>query len=81
MSSNSSMLPWFMHVAGFDMSDDLMYVWHQLTRLGNSREGLLIDPGAFDNLSGDRWGVGDGRKQSGIQAIVPGVMKTSDGRL
>eukprot|EP00973_Karenia_brevis_P022201 3055922-Karenia_brevis.AAC.1 len=55
MSSNSSALPWFMHVAGVDMSDDIMYVWHQLTRLRNSREGLLTDPGAFDNLSGDRW--------------------------
>eukprot|EP00973_Karenia_brevis_P075346 10466830-Karenia_brevis.AAC.1 len=25
--------------------------------------------------------VGDGKKQSGTQAIVPAVMKTSDGRL
>eukprot|EP00973_Karenia_brevis_P007210 977840-Karenia_brevis.AAC.1 len=90
------------------MSDDTMYVCHQLTRLGNSCEELLIDPGAFDNLSGDRWvarmsilarnagrriayrsiakpvkveGVGDGQEQSGVQAIVLGVMKASDGRL
>ena len=29
--------------------------WHTRTRLGPKREGLLVDPGAHDNLTGDKW--------------------------
>ena len=29
--------------------------WHTRTRLGPKREGLLVDPGAHDNLTGSKW--------------------------
>eukprot|EP00959_Pyramimonas_sp_CCMP1952_P218000 4559244-Pyramimonas_sp.AAC.1 len=38
-----------------DHPDDAKY-WHSRARLqGDDREGLLIDPGAHDNLTGDAW--------------------------
>eukprot|EP00974_Lingulodinium_polyedra_P085988 8326496-Lingulodinium_polyedra.AAC.1 len=32
-----------------------MAVYHAGTRLGNNRAGLLVDTGAWGNLSGDVW--------------------------
>eukprot|EP00974_Lingulodinium_polyedra_P078260 7577991-Lingulodinium_polyedra.AAC.1 len=32
-----------------------MNIYHLGTRLGNNRAGLLIDTGAWGNLSGDAW--------------------------
>ena len=35
--------------------EQLQLAFLQATRLSENREGLLIDPGAFDNLTGSRW--------------------------
>lgn len=29
--------------------------YHSMTRLSHGREGLLVDPGAYDNLQGEHW--------------------------
>jgi hypothetical protein len=37
-------------VDGLDLN-----TYHTMTRLGGNREGLLVDPGAHSNLTGDEW--------------------------
>jgi len=42
---------WFLYPAALRQVGAVT-AWHSLTRLGEHREGLLVDPGAFDNLMG-----------------------------
>jgi len=42
---------WFLYPAALRQVGAVI-AWHSLTRLGENREGLLVDPGAFDNLMG-----------------------------
>ena len=44
---------WWAGTVGFNFESTAVY--HELTRLGQHREGLLVVPGAFDNLVGENW--------------------------
>lgn len=56
-TSSSSSSRWFAGTVGFRTGggDEQALAYHERTRLGPCREGLLIDPGAYDNLVGERW--------------------------
>eukprot|EP00971_Amphidinium_carterae_P153671 3047049-Amphidinium_carterae.3 len=51
------------------------HAWHELTRLSiGDGEGLLIDPGAFDNLQGSAW-TSRQEKLAADAGLPPGVTK------
>ena len=52
--ARSSNFPWWPSNAEQSESESNQ-AYHVKTRLGANREGLLIDIGAHDNLTGDRW--------------------------
>ena len=54
-SASSTGLRWFLGPSFLRQYEETREVYLRSTRLPNSREGLLVDPGAFDNLVGQRW--------------------------
>ena len=53
-SSGERPMSWF-YGPSYMRGQETQEVFLRSTRLSGEREGLLIDPGAFDNLAGSRW--------------------------
>ena len=47
-------IDWWCGPVGFGDAEECLQAWHQSTILGPEEEGLLVDPGAHDNVVGEK---------------------------
>ena len=54
-SRHAPQYPWWPVSFPIETDEAEMFAYHAATRLTDGRHGLLIDPGAWNNLAGENW--------------------------